>query len=231
MTGLAPLGSVWDLFSLARRQLVLSSRAFYFPCQLPANAQFVGPVLDDPAWASDAGWTEPGGEGPLVLVAMSPTFQDHAQCLQRIIDALGTLPVRGVVTAGPAIKVEDLVAPANVSVMAAAPHTLVMGRAALVATHGGHGTVMKALAAGRPLVVQHHGRDQADNAVRVSARGAGKAVPRRVQRGCGRAEPAACRRRGVSPPASAPCTWSAGRRRTSKRAVAAAPTGLRWDHG
>lgn len=157
--GLEPLGSVWDQFGHARMHLVLSSQAFDFPGQLPGNARFVGPVLDDPAWASDAGWTDPGGEGPLVLVAMPSTFQDHAQCLQRIIDALGTLPVRGVVTTGP------------------------------------------------PLVVLHHGRDQADNAVRVSARGAGKAVPRTD-----------------SPKRIA----AAGRQ---KRPVAAAPTGLRWDHG
>ena len=31
-------------------------------------------------------------------------------------------------------------------------------------THGGHGTVVRALAAGVSLVVLPHGRDQADNA-------------------------------------------------------------------
>jgi len=47
-------------------------------------------------------------------------------------------------------------------------------------THGGHGTVMKALAAGVPLVVMHHGRDQADNAARVTTRGAGVAISRKA---------------------------------------------------
>ncbi len=69
-------------------------------------------------------------------------------------------------------------APANVAVVASAPHRLVLPHADLVVTHGGHGTVIKALAAGVPLVILHHGRDQADNAVRVTARGAGVAVPR-----------------------------------------------------
>ena len=50
----------------------------------------------------------------------------------------------------------------------------------LVVTHGGHGTVIKTLAAGVPLVILHHGRDQADNAARVTARGAGIAVSRRA---------------------------------------------------
>jgi UDP:flavonoid glycosyltransferase YjiC (YdhE family) len=54
----------------------------------------------------------------------------------------------------------------------------VLEHAAAVVTHGGHGTVVKSLAAGVPMVVMHHGRDQADNAARVVARGAGIAVKR-----------------------------------------------------
>jgi len=159
--------------------LILTSSAFDFPAELPANARYVGPILDDPAWA-DGGetWTPPAGEGRLVLVAMSSTFQNHVDCMQRITDALAGLPVRGLVTTGPAVDPEVLRAPANVVVVASAPHQLVLPHADLVVTHGGHGTVIKALAAGVPLVILHHGRDQADNAVRVTARGAGVAVPR-----------------------------------------------------
>jgi len=42
-----------------------------------------------------------------------------------------------------------------------------------VITHGGHGTVMKALIAGVPLVVVPLGRDQPGNAARVIRAGAG----------------------------------------------------------
>ena len=48
----------------------------------------------------------------------------------------------------------------------------------MVVTHGGHGTVMAALAQGLPLLVIPHGRDQNDNAARVSEHGAGLALPR-----------------------------------------------------
>ena len=58
------------------------------PADLPANVRYVGPVLDDPTWA-ETPWTAPAGDDPLVLVALSSTFQDHAGCLQRIVDALG----------------------------------------------------------------------------------------------------------------------------------------------
>jgi UDP:flavonoid glycosyltransferase YjiC (YdhE family) len=46
-----------------------------------------------------------------------------------------------------------------------------------VVTHGGHGTVLRALAHGVPLLCMPLGRDQADNAVRVAARGAGLTLP------------------------------------------------------
>ncbi len=44
-------------------------------------------------------------------------------------------------------------------------------------THGGHGTVARALRHSRPMLVLPHGRDQGDNAVRVTERGAGLALP------------------------------------------------------
>ena len=71
------------------------------------------------------------------------------------------------------------------TVVRAAPHSKVLATAAAVVTHGGHGTVVRALAAGVPMVILPHGRDQADNTVRVTARGAGiklsrGAKPRRI---------------------------------------------------
>lgn len=177
---LRPVATTWEQVQHANLQLILTSPAFDFPAGLPANARYMGPILDDPWWASEADWTAPEGEGPLVLVAMSSTFQNHVECLQRIVDALGTLPVRGVVTTGPAVRMDELRPVDNVSILASAPHNAVMRKASIVITHGGHGTVMKSLAAGLPLVILHHGRDQGDNAVRVTARGAGVAVPRRA---------------------------------------------------
>lgn len=175
--GLPALRRFFDQLSSARRQLVMTSEAFDLPGPLPANARYVGAVLDDPVWA-DTPWDPPPGDEPLVLVGLSSTFQDHVGCLQRIVDALGALPVRGLVTTGPAVDPSAITAPGDVRVVAAAPHSQVLSEAAAVVTHGGHGTVVRALAAGVPLVVLPHGRDQADNAVRLARRGAGVAVKR-----------------------------------------------------
>jgi MGT family glycosyltransferase len=171
--GLPPLARLLDQLRRARRQLVQTSADFDFQGTLPAGTQYVGPVLDDPTWAETPAWTTPPGQDPLVLVAMSTTYQNQLSTLQRVIDALGSLPVRGVVTTGPALDPEAFHHPASVMVVPSAPHRQVLQQAALVVTHGGHGTVMKALAAGVPMVVMPHGRDQADVAARVIARGAG----------------------------------------------------------
>jgi MGT family glycosyltransferase len=170
------LAHFWDQVHRADRELVMTSTEFDFPATLPPSARYVGPVLDDPAWAGS--WTPPAGSDPLVLVALSSTFQDQVACTQRIADALGTIPVRGVVTTGPSFDPGEVHPPSNVQVVAAAPHREVLELASAVVTHGGHGTVVKSLAAGVPMVLLPHGRDQADNAVRVTARGAGVALKR-----------------------------------------------------
>ena len=111
---------------------------------------------------------------------MSTTYMDHVAQLQRAVTALAGLPVRGLVTTGPAVDPGRLDAPANVTVVRSAPHGEVLAHADAVITHGGHGTVMKALIAGVPLVCLPTGRDQPDNAARVKARGAGIKLSKRT---------------------------------------------------
>ena len=149
--GLEPRAAVLENFERADRLLLMTSRAFeYEQFTPPANVRLVGPRLDDPAWVGD--WTPPAGDEPLVLVGMSSTFMDHAEVLQRVTTALGDLPVRGLVTTGPAIPADAIHAPANVTVVQRAPHSEVLRHASAVVTHAGHGTVIKALAAGVPVV-------------------------------------------------------------------------------
>lgn len=188
--GLAPLGTARELmgqYHAADLRLIQTSRAFDFPITPPpANVRYVGPVLDDPDW-TDA-WRSPWDAAdprPLVVASLSSTFQDQRGALQRIVTALGTLPVRGLVTLGPAMAGERFDVPANVVTVASAPHAQVFPHAAAIVTHAGHGTVMRALAAGVPLLCLPMGRDQDDNAARVFARGAGlrlkpSAAPARI---------------------------------------------------
>ncbi len=179
--GLAPLAKLWDQAEHARRKLVMTSTAFDFPAAMPDNVRYVGPVLDDPTWAAAGDSTvsaDDPTDRPLVLVAMSSTYQDQHDSIQRVVDALGGLPVRALVTTGPAIDPTTIEHQPNVEVVRSASHQAVLSSAAVVVTHGGHGTVIKSLAAGVPLVILPHGRDQADNAARVVARHAGVKLAR-----------------------------------------------------
>ena len=170
---LLPLDNVFELYDRCSRVLVMTSPSFDFSApQLPANVRYVGPQLDDPDWAASAKWQRKGSD-PLVLVATSSIYQDQVDLLARIAAGLRQLPVRAVLTTGRAVDPAEIQAGANVEVLQTAPHARVLREASVVVTHAGHGTVMKALAAGVPLVCIPMGRDQKDNTVRVLRLGAG----------------------------------------------------------
>jgi MGT family glycosyltransferase len=170
--GLAPVDHVIDQLVGGERVLVLTSPGFELPGYAPPpHVEIVGPRLDDPGWAGD--WSPPPGDAPLVLVSLSSTFMDQSAVLGRVASALGDLPVRGLVTTGPCCDPEQVAAPANVTVVRSAPHAEVLRHAAAMVTHAGHGTTIKALAAGVPVLALPMGRDQPDNATRVVWHGAG----------------------------------------------------------
>src|ERR1700738_1463718 len=73
----------------------------------------------------------------------------------------------------PNLDVAELRAPNNVHVLRGAPHDLVMKDVCLVASQGGHGTVTRSLVNALPQLILPMARDQAANAARVEAKGAG----------------------------------------------------------
>lgn len=181
--GLAPHATPQELlgeYHRADRRLIQTLEAFDFPIQpAPANVRYVGPVLDDPEWIEP--WYNPwpaDDHRPLVVASLSSTFQNQEETLQRIITALGTLDVRGIVTLGPAMAGVTFNLPPNVLALPGVSHAQLFPHAAAVVTHGGHGTVMRALAHGLPLICLPMGRDQADNAARVVVHGAGLRLKR-----------------------------------------------------
>jgi UDP:flavonoid glycosyltransferase YjiC (YdhE family) len=73
--------------------------------------------------------------------------------LQRALDAMAPLPVHIVATTGGIVDVHELASPENAVVLPFASHDALMERAALVVGHGGHGTSMRALHHGVPMVL------------------------------------------------------------------------------
>jgi MGT family glycosyltransferase len=116
---------------------------------------------------------------PLVLVSFSTVpEQRSAESLQRVLDALTDLPVHVVATTGGIVDPEELDAPANAYVVAFADHDALLDRAALVVGHGGHGTTMRALRAGIPIVgMPAQGTDQATTLQLLDSWHAGRFLP------------------------------------------------------
>ena len=181
--GLTPMKSVMDIYQQADLRLIQTCKAFDFPIvPEPENVRYVGPILDDPDWSgSDLVCLPNDDTRPLVVVSLSSTFQNQRQTLVQVIEALASLPVRGLVTLGPAMARENFKTYDNVTVLPAIPHSAVFPKATIVVTHAGHGTVMRALAHGLPLVCLPMGRDQTDNAARVIHHGAGLSLSRNAK--------------------------------------------------
>jgi UDP:flavonoid glycosyltransferase YjiC (YdhE family) len=167
------------LLDAADAVLALVPPGFERPCPLPANTTYVGPINDPTSAASlDAAdaemLAEPGD--PWVLLSLSNTVQGQSAALPRMLDALGTLPVRVLLTLGGVLPVTDVRAPPNVSVRGFVRHELLLPHMAAVVSHGGLSTITAALTAGVPILCIPQGRDQPDNADRVVASGVGRAV-------------------------------------------------------
>lgn len=209
--GLDPVSHPIEQMLRVDEMLVLTSPSFDLQSpHMAGHVRYVGPVLDDPTWSGGgAGWTPPWPENdrdPLVLVGLSSSFQDQAPLLRRIVDALAPLPLRTLVTLGEQIRAEDVPARGKVRVVRAAPHAEVLRHAAAVITHCGHGTTIKSLAAGVPLLCIPMGRDQNDTAVRVTLKGAGL----RLQPSASGAQVAVALRRILDEPRFRACAQALG---------------------
>ena len=172
--GLAPLKEwaaqllgVREICMMTVPELDFSSRGV-----LPANVRYVGPAFEPYSREWHSPWPATNSD-PLVLVSFSTSYMDQQALAQRVLDALAGLPVRALLTAGPALDARSLRIPANARAVDFIPHRTVLPYAALVVTHAGWQTVNAALADGVPLVCIPDQRDQPDNAARVLACGAG----------------------------------------------------------
>jgi UDP:flavonoid glycosyltransferase YjiC (YdhE family) len=91
---------------------------------------------------------------PLVLVSLSTIFYaKQGAVLQNILDGLAELDVRVVAATGPCVDPADLRTGPNVQIHRHLDHAEIMPAASLLIGHGGHATMLRALAHGLPLLV------------------------------------------------------------------------------
>lgn len=182
-----------QLDGLFARRILLASHTDFCP---PAASLYgeVHPtgfwLPDDPAWrdwqpsAALARFVE-AEPAPLVLAFGSLPVADPASVLAVHARAAARLGRRLVVQRGWArFSPRDLppdVPAASVRFIGAAPHDWLFARAAAVISHGGIGSLARALRAGCPVAVEPYGNDQFYNARQVVALGLGAALhPHRV---------------------------------------------------
>lgn len=146
-----------------------------------SNVRHGAPVLDEErrAFTPDLPWPAEDAR-PLVLLSFSTVLEQRSPLmLQRALDALAELPVHVAATTGAIVDPAELTVPANAAIFRFASHEALMKRAALVLTHGGHGTAMRALRHGLPMVLTPAGAgDQPFVGAAVQEWGAGRALPR-----------------------------------------------------
>jgi MGT family glycosyltransferase len=172
-----------DLLASPHLVLVFSTRDFAGGPEPPGHVVFVGPSLVDRPDPGGFDWRGVDREAPCVLVSLG-TLNGHngARFFAGAAAALGDLGVGGVVVAPP-----ELVGPVppGVLVTAPVPQLALLPHMDAVVCHGGHNTVVEALAHGLPLVVAPIRDDQPTIAAQVVAAEAGVRV---VFRRAGRAE-------------------------------------------
>jgi MGT family glycosyltransferase len=172
--GLAAAASWADL--LDEHDLLVSGvpEAFDAPAtrKVPTSLRHVG-FLNPTAPNAATDVSFPPGDGPTVLVGLSTTYQHQEHLLDAIVEALATLPVRGLVTAGGPVPADSVGTVPNVAVVGFAPHAALLPHTDLMITHAGLGTIAAAVDHGVPLVCTPMERDQPLNAARVADLGAG----------------------------------------------------------
>ena len=175
--GLPPLPYVHT--GLSRElTLVATLPQLEYPRDWPAWARVIGPLAWEPPVAEPV--APPPGDAPLVLIAPS-TAQDRDRTLLRAaLWGLADEPVRVMASADGRPPGSRPPTPANAVLAPWLSYAEAMPRADVVITHGGHGTLARALTSGCRVLVCPAGGDMGENAARVEWATVGVRLPRRL---------------------------------------------------
>ena len=141
------------------------------------SMRVTGPLM----WERPFGEVEtPAGDAPLVLIAPSTSQDPEQRMLAAALEGLANAPVRVLATTNRRAPAEPIAVPANARLVDWLSYERSMPGCAAVVCHAGHGTVVRALASGVPVVACPATGDMFENAQRVAWAGAGVSLPRRL---------------------------------------------------
>ena len=176
--GLAPVDGFHGGIS-PELALVATFPQLEYPRHWPAGVEISGPLtfeLPHPEIEL------PPGEAPLVLVAPSTAHDSNNHLVRTALTALADEPVRVVATTNKVVPQSPIEVPANALLVDWLSYSQLMPAASLVVSHGGHGTVARALGAGTPVLICPITGDMSETAMRVSWAGCGLSIPWRLCR-------------------------------------------------
>ena len=154
--------------------LVATFPQLEYPRVWPAATHVVGPLLWEPPAVDVAA---PPGTDPLVLVAPSTSQDPDHRLLQAAVAGLGDLPVRVLATCNGRPLSKPIRIPDNTRLVDWVSYARTMPECAVVVCHGGHGTMVRALASGCAVVAAPVSGDMNENAARADWAGVGVRVP------------------------------------------------------
>ncbi|HEY0280624.1 MAG TPA: nucleotide disphospho-sugar-binding domain-containing protein [Solirubrobacterales bacterium] len=159
--------------------LVATYPQLEYPRRWPAGVHVTGPM---PFEVPHPDVELPPGREPLVLVAPSTAHDSENHLVRTALAALAEEPVRVVATTNRVRPQSPIAVPPNAVLVDWLSYSQLMPIASLVISHGGHGTVARALATGAPLLLSPITGDMGETAMRISWAGVGRSLPWRLCR-------------------------------------------------
>jgi UDP:flavonoid glycosyltransferase YjiC (YdhE family) len=157
--------------------LVATYPQLEYPRRWPPGVEVTGPMSFEVPHPEIA---PPPGRLPLVLVAPSTAHDSGNRLVRTALAALADEPVRVVATTNRVAPQRPIDVPPNAVLVDWLSYSQLMPAASLVVSHGGHGTVARALGAGTPVLICPITGDMSETAMRVAWAKAGLSLPWRL---------------------------------------------------
>jgi UDP:flavonoid glycosyltransferase YjiC (YdhE family) len=138
---------------------------------LPSTGHRIRPHGIDPARSDElSSWGEQLPGAPNVYFTLGTVFNvESGDLFERVLAGLRGLPINVIATVGREIDPHVFgPQPANIQIAQYIPQSALLPDCKLVISHGGSGSVMGALAHGRPMILLPMGADQPLNAARCA---------------------------------------------------------------
>jgi len=145
-----------------------------YPRSWPEHVHIVGPVMWEPPFHDVE---PPPGNAPLVLVAPSTAQDLEHRLLRAAVAGLAGERLRLLAAWNRKPLPVPVKVPANTRLVEWVSYSRTMPRCALVICHAGHGTMVRALSSGSPVLTVPAAGDMAENAARADWAGVGTRLP------------------------------------------------------